>query len=359
MNDYIVISNLKDAGFTPGAHSNALGKNWPKEYDCRFIEPGLINYDDMGAGTALVRKEALDNMAQSFKGCPVLFKLHDDVSPETFKEQACGLVNEVYYNANNGWYHAKFFIWDDATKAGILSGKYSVSCAYIPTDTNTDGGIYNNINYDMEVKNGEYTHLAIVENPRYNGAKIFINSKTGGNVMKEKVSKALSELKNAINEMFGKDPQKAAAGKEADVVQRLDSLISLLNDIKNEDAGETDEEKKKRLELEGKEKKNAEDEKKKEDDEKKKAEDEKKNADADAADKLKKEKENEDAEEKKKDEEKKNALLADKEKADADQKHFDEMKNKAASRPGQVTSPMVTKEERRAAGKKKYGSETI
>jgi len=113
----------------------------------------------------------------------------------------------------------------------------------------------------MEVKNGEYTHLAIVENPRYNGAKIFINSKTGGNVMKEKVSKALSELKNAINEMFGKDPQKAAAGKEADVVQRLDSLISLLNDIKNEDAGETDEERKSGLSLRGR-KKNAEDERK-------------------------------------------------------------------------------------------------
>lgn len=342
MNEYLVISNLKEAGFVFNAGALDKGRNWPKEYDCRFIEPGLINYDDMGAGTALVRKEALDKMANSFKGRPVLFKRHDNVSPETFEEKACGLVNEVYFNASDGWFHAKFFVWDDATKSGIESGKFSVSCAYVPSDTDINGGIYNNINYDMEVKNGEYTHLAIVENPRYNGAKIFVNSKGGGKAMKEKVKKILTELSNTLNDMFGKGEEELKNAEISTVVgAKLDTIISLLNELKEDD----DEEKKKKLEA-----KNASDEEEK----KKKEDEEKKNA-SEAEEKKKKE-----------DEEKANALKAveiEKQNAirnaeDA-KKHFTDLKNKADERGGKGEVILNTKEDRRAEGKKKYGSENI
>lgn len=350
MNEYLVIANLKEAGFIFNAQAPSRGKNWPKEYDCRFIEPGLINYDDMGAGTALVRREALDKMSNSFKGRPVLFKKHGEATPDNFEDIACGIVNEVYFNAADSWYHAKFFVWDDETKAGIESGKFSVSCAYVPSETNMTGGIYNNLNYDMEVMNGEYTHLAIVENPRYNGAKIFVNSKGGGKVMKEKVKKVLAELTNALEEMFGKKEEMKNTEAGVAIGAKLDTIISLLNELKNEDK-EDDEEKKKKKEIEAK---NAADE-----DEKKKKEDEEKKNAAEEEEKKKKEEEEkknaEDKEKEEKDKEKQNAL-----KLDEDKRHFEDLKNKAAERGGKEGAPVLnTKEDRRAAGKKKYGSENI
>lgn len=41
-----------------------------------------------------------------------------------------------------------------------------------------EGGTENNIKYDKEFLNGKFTHLAIVENPRYERANIVVNSKT-------------------------------------------------------------------------------------------------------------------------------------------------------------------------------------
>jgi hypothetical protein len=355
MQDLLVITNNDKVKFIYNSQAMDKGKNWPKEYDCSFIEPGLINYDDMGAGTALVRKEALDKMANSFKGRPVLFRKHGEATPENFEEIACGIVNEVYFNSSDGWYHAKFFVWDDATKTGIESGKFSVSCAYVPSETKLDGGIYNNIDYDMEVINGEYTHLAIVENPRYNGAKIFVNSRTGGKVMKEKVKKVLADLTNSLEEIFGKDKTEMKNTEaSAAIGARLDTIISLLNELKNVDEDD-DVEKKKKLE---EEKKNAEDEekKKKEDEEKKNAEDEKKKKKEDE------EKKNAEDEEKKKkeDEEKKNAEDEEKKKKEEDEKknaHFNSLKEKASSRGGKDGEfKLETKEDRRVAGKLKYGS---
>jgi hypothetical protein len=353
MNDYLVIANHDKAGFIFNAQAMDKGKNWPKEYDCSFIEPGLINYDDMGAGNCLVRKEALDKMANSFKGRPVLFRKHGDATPENFEEIACGIVNEVYFNAADSWYHAKFFVWDDATKAGIESGKFSVSCAYVPSDTDLEGGIYNNINYDMEVKNGEYTHLAIVENPRYNGAKIFINSK-GGKGMKETVKKALTELSNAINSMFGKEgkPDKEVKNDGETDAARLDKIIGLLEKLMAGEEAEKMEASAPKEELTGKEDKEKEEKKNAEEADKKKKEDEeKKNA--------------EDEEKKKKDEdEKKNAEDEEKKKKDEEEKknseHFNALKEKANSRGGiHGDMSLNTKEDRRAAGKSKYGSEKI
>ena len=40
------------------------------------------------------------------------------------------------------------------------------------------GGTENNIPYDIEFLDGIFTHLAIVDNPRYERANIVFNSKT-------------------------------------------------------------------------------------------------------------------------------------------------------------------------------------
>lgn len=175
---------------------------WPKQYQCNFIEPGVVFYGDLGlcevcgdkfscpdvrgeecrtpGATILVKQEALEKMAKSFIGKPVIDKVHKDVSPSTIADgEADGIVTDVYLDPKTGWWCAKFLVWDPETQSHCDSPAYSVSCAYEPTDVDDSGGEYHNLPYAEEIKNGEYTHLAIVTSPRYEGARIFVNSKGG------------------------------------------------------------------------------------------------------------------------------------------------------------------------------------
>lgn len=156
----------------PGA---ANAKEWPKRVRARFIEPGLVRYDDMG--TVLVTQETLNRMRESFKGKPVIDEQHADAKPENFREVADGMVTDVYHDPGDGWEWAVFYVWDEDTLRHCQSGEYSVSCAYTPTKVTQEGGKHNNIEYDGEFLDGVYTHLAIVKDPRYEQAKIVMNSK--------------------------------------------------------------------------------------------------------------------------------------------------------------------------------------
>ena len=53
-----------------------------------------------------------------------------------------------------------------------------MSCSYDVKLADDAGGTENNIHYDIEFLDGVFTHLAIVDNPRYERANIVFNSKT-------------------------------------------------------------------------------------------------------------------------------------------------------------------------------------
>lgn len=164
-----------------------------KRYRTLFIEPGLVEYSDENQReTVLVQRKALEKMRPSFLGKPVFNFIHRDTDPEEAfdmanneeEDQACGIISEVGYDAESGYDFADLMIWDLETQENIDKNGFNVSCAYIPTDTGP-GGIHNSIKFDSEVLDGEYQHLAIVEDPRYGGAKIFENSKSGGNMKRK------------------------------------------------------------------------------------------------------------------------------------------------------------------------------
>ena len=247
---------------------NADEKGWPKIFTCRFIEPGLVNYSEYG--TVLINKEALDRMASTFVGRPVIDKNHMDVSPDKFEEQADGVVTRVWFNDLDGWYWCEMMIWDEETKRDCAGG-YSVSCAYTVSEWK-EGGEHNNIPYTQEVLNGEYTHMAIVANPRYEGAKIFYNAK-------EKVMKLFTWLKSkkelANSEIidgamvdvdgYGEIPMKELI--DTWIAEQVEKKTKAELDKQNKKDGKensdmTDEEKKRKLEEE--ERKNAEDKEKRE-----------------------------------------------------------------------------------------------
>jgi hypothetical protein len=158
----------------------------PKSYKIRFIEPGLISYEDQEAGTVLVEKSALDRMAATFKGCPVIFvpEHHNDADKSTafnFDDVGAnppsGIVSGMPYWGDDGWQWVDVLIWDEAAQEAIAKG-FNASCAYI-VDEEGEGGERNGLAYNAEITNGHYIHMAIVPRPRYNEAMILANSKGG------------------------------------------------------------------------------------------------------------------------------------------------------------------------------------
>ena len=154
----------------------------PKKYHATFIEPGVVSYEDVNEGKILVRGDALERMAKTFVGMPVINFGHRTISPEEAFDLssedrdnlADGVVSAVE-PGTDGWWVAHMMIWDEETQANIRDG-YSVSCAYIVEQTGP-GGTWHGIDYNAEITDGRYTHMAIVENPRYEGATIYENSK--------------------------------------------------------------------------------------------------------------------------------------------------------------------------------------
>lgn len=186
-----------------------MGDSSPKMYKTRYIQPGLISYMDEGRGILLVGQDALDKMRNSFLMKPV-FDTHKDIeadeayssSTQMQSAPADGIVIRTWPE-NDGWEWAEMAIWDPQTKENIDRYGYSVSCAYDPTELK-DGGTHHGINYDGELLNGEYVHMAIVPNPRYEDARIYANSK-GGNMAK----------KWSFSNFLGKDPEKKKIENQA------------------------------------------------------------------------------------------------------------------------------------------------
>lgn len=197
---------------------------WPLSMKCSFIEPGIVRYGDVG--DVYVTKAVLDKMANSFVGKPVINEDHRDVSPSDFeKGTAQGIVNSIWFDSNDAMYHAAYQVWDQGTLKNIKSG-YKVSCAYKVTRWG-NGGVHNNVPYEREVLDGEYTHLAIVANPRYEGVRIY-NAK-GAKTMTlkwlQKIFKDGKEMENAV-EIESSKSVVSIEGKDVS----MDDLVNAFNE---------------------------------------------------------------------------------------------------------------------------------
>ena len=108
-------------------------------------------------------------------GSPVIIQ-HTDVTEKNADELRCGVIANAQYNELDGWYYVDGIIWDEKAQELINKG-WSVSCSYDFLAFNDEGGEENNIHYDKEFTQLNFTHLAIVNNPRYERANIVFNSK--------------------------------------------------------------------------------------------------------------------------------------------------------------------------------------
>lgn len=149
----------------------AKGKG--RKFVSRFIEAGVAHYEEFG--DVLITKETLNNFIETMVGCPVIIK-HKDIDDKNADKERVGVVSKVWFNEYDGWYYCEGIIWDKQAIDLIKNQGWNVSCTY---DFETDGltKTHNGKKIDMEFTGGEFLHLALVPNPRYERANIVMNSK--------------------------------------------------------------------------------------------------------------------------------------------------------------------------------------
>lgn len=147
-----------------------------------FMVAGLVSYEDTGDGVFLLRKETLDKMMPTIEGRPVVIG-HQPITLKNLEDKAVGYVTKGWFNTETGQFDCEILVKDSDVYEDIKNGNNKVSSAYQVTDLG-DGGKYLGQDYEAEILDGTFTHLAIVDNPRYPDAKILINSLNGEQEMR-------------------------------------------------------------------------------------------------------------------------------------------------------------------------------
>ena len=137
----------------------------------RHIGEGVVSYKNTDGGEDIffICNDTLKKMNASFTGKPIYIQ-HQEVPLSQMKERAVGYVVESFYLPEDGKQWLKMLITDDEAFEAIQNG-WKVSNAYNVKDLGA-GGVWHNIPYKREILDGEYEHLALVADPRYEEAVI-------------------------------------------------------------------------------------------------------------------------------------------------------------------------------------------
>lgn len=147
-------------------------KQMPKVYYTRHMYPGLCEYSDE---RILVDENTIKKMMPSFVGKPVYAENHRKVDVDNLQAEADGYVTDSFRNGLDGWAWSKFIVVSDAGHEAVRKG-YKVSNAWKPKTWDASSGTFHNVKYDRKITDGEFTHLALVKDPRYEESKIYTES---------------------------------------------------------------------------------------------------------------------------------------------------------------------------------------
>lgn len=212
-------------------------KQLPDRYYARHIKEGLVHYLENGNDVLyLVKNDALKKMNKSFDGKPVYVRHVDHVDMDNLREQADGYVVKSFYNEFDGAWWTEMLIVSDEGHEAIKKG-WAVSNCYSPTEYGA-GGSYHDIDYQKEVKNGVYEHLAIVPNPRYEESVIMTPEEF--KEFNEGKKQEIEKLKNSKEkEMLTQEEMEAVVAK---VMNSLSAPIA--DAVKNAVEAKAEEDKK-------------------------------------------------------------------------------------------------------------------
>lgn len=129
--------------------------------------PGVAEYRGEGEEPfrIYVPENAIRRMGPTFAGKPVYVRHVNEVNLRTIQQDADGWVIESFFNKADGKHWTKFIVVSDKGQQAIRNGGKLSNC-YVPTQK-TAGGLHNGVDYDEELVDGRYEHLAIVDDPRY------------------------------------------------------------------------------------------------------------------------------------------------------------------------------------------------
>jgi len=163
----LIINNAIELGELT---TEANGKG--RKFTSRFIEPGLAKYEQFGM--VYIPKETLDKFIDTMVGVPVIIK-HKDITDANADRERVGVVSRVWYNEADGWYYCEGVLFNKQAIDLVINQGWNVSCTY-DFESDFKKGTYHGAEYDMKFTGGEFLHLALVPNPRYERATIVMNS---------------------------------------------------------------------------------------------------------------------------------------------------------------------------------------
>lgn len=211
---------------------------WPNVFSCRFLEDGIVSYKDMeDGGIAYLTNETIQKMVATFIGKPVCVD-HQKITAENYEELRqsgviVGNVIRIWKNPEDGWWWCDFLVDTEAGRQRIKNYKDKVSCAYKVLETK-EGGLWHDIPYDAEITDGSFTHLALVENPRYEGSiireqfpEVLCNGKAAFIITyrEDNHMNVIEFLKNVGNKKEKMDLNVVINGKEMPLSDVLETLM--------------------------------------------------------------------------------------------------------------------------------------
>ncbi len=182
--------------------------------------PGVAEYQEKDGEPyrVFLNEDTLRAMDPTFAGRPIFVEhvegVDDDI--DELRKEADGWVVESFFNSADGKHWVKFIVVSERAEKAIKNGM-RLSNAYIPKSF-TNGGLWNGVSYSKEITGGEYEHLAIVRNPRYEESVILTPEQYKKyNDDKNVELKRLANSKEGVTEMAFKFFKKTKVENTLDI----------------------------------------------------------------------------------------------------------------------------------------------
>lgn len=137
--------------------------------------PGVAEYTNPKTQKpyrVFINEGTIRKMNPTFAGRPIFVEHVDEVEQnvDELRKEADGWVVESFFNEADGKTWVKFVVVSERGKRAVKNGM-RLSNAYQP-EILWKENLWNGVQYEGEVVDGEYEHLAIVRNPRYDESTI-------------------------------------------------------------------------------------------------------------------------------------------------------------------------------------------
>lgn len=195
---------------------------WTKTYKVvGFLEPGIVRFGDKNL-TVYISEKAIERYSYRLKGKPVTVGHIEGITEANAQQYSVG---DVAVCTEPG--ECVVTIKNEEADRKIESGE-RFSCCWVPIKWGP-GGTWHNIPYDKELVEMDFTHLAIVPDPRYENVEVFMNSKEYNNRLFDQLPNDPNKVKRNIDK-YNLDPGvRHSADRYGDAVRTARQKIKVSN----------------------------------------------------------------------------------------------------------------------------------